>query len=333
MEFKKINKIILQVSILFGIIVLGFGDGHAYAKAKVVAKPIVNPEIRIITHLAKEYKLGESIQFRVYAPNYTGKVQYRFILENINTKQRKELYTNIPGYYNNRLIPTGNTVYNVVYPINEPGTYCITALVKKSGTKVSYDSYKKTTNFTVVKPNSEVVLPQIPPVVVEPTTPQVPPVVTEPALPQTPPVVTVPTTPQTPPVVTVPTTPLPSDEKIKFLKTSVVLTNKEINFTKISETEYSVDISKESGDTRLLGVKIIASQDATFTSSIKNETKNIKADETTYFTLTQLGIPDDIDDGVLLSNIRLLGNKLDVTITLVSEKNVKITGKLTIKTK
>jgi hypothetical protein len=340
MELKKIYRAILQVVVLCGIVTMGFGSGHAYAKT------VAKPEIRIITHLAKEYKLGEPIKFGVYSPNYSGKVQYRFILENVNTKKRIELYSNIKGYYNNKLIPTGKYVYNVSFPVSEPGTYNIIALVKKSGTKVAYDSYKKTTDFTVAKPNNVLVPPQLPPaatvptpqphtppVDTVPTAPQTSPVDTVPAAPQTPPVDTVPTVPQTPPVVTVPTTPPVSQEKIKFLKTSVVLSNKEIDFTKLSEAEYIVDVSQESGNVRVMGVNVMASQNATFTTSLKSETKSISANATTYFTLTELGIPDDLNDGVLLSNLRLLGNKLDVTITLTSEKNEKITGKLTIKTK
>lgn len=105
------------------------------------------PKLNLITPPAKEYKPGDTISLTVSSPNYGGKVEYRVILYNGNTKKTSELWkTPLTGYYYKNWQPSGNYNFNIHWLIKgmEPGPYSITVLVRRVGAKVPYDSFVKT---------------------------------------------------------------------------------------------------------------------------------------------------------------------------------------------
>ncbi len=105
------------------------------------------PKLNLITSPVKEYKPGDTISLTVSSPNYGGKVEYRVILYNGNTKKTSELWnTPLTGYYYKNWQPSGNYNFNIHWPIKgmEPGPYSITVLVRRVGAKVPYDSFLKT---------------------------------------------------------------------------------------------------------------------------------------------------------------------------------------------
>jgi hypothetical protein len=118
----------------------------------LVAEAVVKPKLVMTAKPLKEYKNGDKISVVVYSPNYKSKVQYRVTLRNESTKKTYELW-NTPktGYYYTTSKPAGNYKTNIVYPINNmtPGTYSLTVYVRRLGTKVSSDSYVKTSTFVI----------------------------------------------------------------------------------------------------------------------------------------------------------------------------------------
>lgn len=147
-KFKQ--KFNLLIAALF---VLTFFINFSPAEAVKSTGAVVKPQLKIVSQPAKEYKVGERVSFKVYAPNFSGKVEYRVILWDGNKKAQRELWPKMPGYYYKNWTPSGKQVFTIGWPINEPGPYSITVLVRRAGTKVSYDSYVKTISF-VVKPNA-----------------------------------------------------------------------------------------------------------------------------------------------------------------------------------
>jgi hypothetical protein len=142
---NKICKIVLSVVVLAVVVVLNMTPTYAESRKAV------KPQIKMLEQPAKEYNSGDRVSLKVSAPNYSGKVEYRVMLWDGNKKHQRELWPSMPGYYYNKWTPSGNTVFTIGWPITEPGPYSLTVLVKRSGAKVSYDSYVKTYSF-VVKP-------------------------------------------------------------------------------------------------------------------------------------------------------------------------------------
>jgi hypothetical protein len=111
------------------------------------APKAVKPQVKLNTAPLKQYMVGDNVNIKVSAPNYSGKVQYRVML--INAKGGyKEIFTTSDHY--TKSIGSGKTILPIRVPVTEAGTYSVQVLVKSSGAKVSYDTLVKTANFTVV---------------------------------------------------------------------------------------------------------------------------------------------------------------------------------------
>lgn len=111
------------------------------------------PKLQIVTQPEKEYEAGETISFSVTSPNYTGTVQYRVILYNGTTKKTTDLWKNPEtGNYYTGWQPSGDYCFEIHWPVNqiESGAYSMTVLVRRAGTKASYDSYVDTDTFWVI---------------------------------------------------------------------------------------------------------------------------------------------------------------------------------------
>lgn len=118
----------------------------------VNAKTAIIPKLQIVTQPKSSYVEGDRISFTVTNPNYSGKVQYRVILYNGTTKKTSELW-NTPktGYYYTAWQPAGSYKFTINWTIKgmEPGAYNLTVLVRRAGSKASYDSFIKTNTFCV----------------------------------------------------------------------------------------------------------------------------------------------------------------------------------------
>lgn len=143
---RKTTKFIgIILSALFLISsISGYTPVFAAAKASTL-----KPQILMVTPPKAQYEVGERVSLQVKAPNYKGKVQYRVILWDGNKKAQRELWPKMPGYYYTGWVPAGTATFTIGWPIFEPGTYSLTVLVKRSGAKVSYDSYVKTISFVI----------------------------------------------------------------------------------------------------------------------------------------------------------------------------------------
>lgn len=141
---KKIITAFLTLIILFGV--------NTAASAKVV----ILPELNIIEQPIRQYSADETISFKVQAPNYGGKVEYRVILYNGTTKTTTNLWnTPATGYYYRNWQPSGNYVFQIRWSASQlkPGAYSMTVLVRRANSNTYYDSYVDTNSFYVTDPS------------------------------------------------------------------------------------------------------------------------------------------------------------------------------------
>ncbi|MDF2672693.1 MAG: carboxyl-terminal protease [Clostridiales bacterium] len=116
---------------------------------------IVIPEIKLASPVV-EYKAGDRVAFKLNAPNYGGRVQYRVMLWDDETKVYHDLWTTGDRYYS-QWKPYGNETFTLGLPISEPGNYKLKVFVKRAGlensktafTGMNCDSYLGEIPFTV----------------------------------------------------------------------------------------------------------------------------------------------------------------------------------------
>lgn len=120
----------------------------------------VIPQVEFVSAPVTEYTVGDRVQFKIFAPNYNGKVEYRVVLWNDSTKSYGDLWNAANGYptcYYTNWQPKGNDVFTLGWPIFQPGSYRITVYAKRVGVPASKaylrgyncDSYMESVAFTV----------------------------------------------------------------------------------------------------------------------------------------------------------------------------------------
>lgn len=136
------------------------------------AQPTI-PQVEFVSAPVTEYTVGDRVQFKIFAPNYTGRVEYRVVLWNDSTKSYGDLWhagNGYPARYYTKWQPKGNDVFTLGWPIYEPGSYRITVYVKRVGIApakaylkgYNCDSYMESVAFTV-KPLGPAVASILPP--------------------------------------------------------------------------------------------------------------------------------------------------------------------------
>lgn len=128
----------------------------------------VYPQVQYAQEPQLEYTVGDRVQFNLYTPNYGGRVQYRVVLWNDETKSYKDLWTNTPDRYYDKWMPYGNNIFTLGWVINEPGHYRITIYAKRAGVPnnetylkgFNCDSYMESDSF-VVKAKEVVKTPDV----------------------------------------------------------------------------------------------------------------------------------------------------------------------------
>jgi hypothetical protein len=133
-----------------------------YISANAAVKGTSVPKIKFSSQPKTEYKAGDIVNFNLYAPEYKGKVQYRVVLWNDETKSYRDLWTTGDRYYKNWQ-PYGKEIFNLHWGISEPGHYRITIYAKRAGIPnnktalkgYNCDSYMEGVAF-VVKPKETV---------------------------------------------------------------------------------------------------------------------------------------------------------------------------------
>jgi hypothetical protein len=112
----------------------------------------LTPKIQVVENPQTSYKVGDRIEFKVNSPNYSGAVEYRVILWNNNLKTTSELWPNSPGLYYQRWKPSGKYAFPITWIVTndmKPGSYRLTVLTRKAGSKASYESYVELPVFWV----------------------------------------------------------------------------------------------------------------------------------------------------------------------------------------
>lgn len=149
---KKSLGIILVMTLMLSIL-------FSYSPSKAFAKTII-PDVKFVTAPITEYNVGDRVKFDISAPNYGGRVEYRVVLWNNNTKTYSDLWNasnGNPSRYYKKWQPYGNNVFTLGWPINEPGNYRITVYVKRVGIannkaalpSANCDDYIESIAFTV----------------------------------------------------------------------------------------------------------------------------------------------------------------------------------------
>jgi hypothetical protein len=140
-KFRRIFAV-LMFSLFAVFAVAGYVSTYA-------ASSTVKPQIKVHTQPSKEYIAGSKATFKVYSPNFSGKVEYRVRVYNNTKKTFKEIWPSSTQYYNKSAAISGKSAFIVSYAIAEPGQYKFIVYVRRQGSKSSYETYTTTSNFTV----------------------------------------------------------------------------------------------------------------------------------------------------------------------------------------
>lgn len=131
----------------------------SYIKPNAASKPVI-PQIKFVHAPTTEYTAGDRVKFDIYAPNYSGKVEYRVVLWEDAKKSYRDLWTPANGFstrYYTKWRPSGKSTFTLGWNITEPGSYRITVYVKRVGIapskaylgKFNCDSYMQSVAFKV----------------------------------------------------------------------------------------------------------------------------------------------------------------------------------------
>jgi hypothetical protein len=99
------------------------------------------PKIQFAEMPITSYKVGNRISFKLSAPNYSKKVQYRAILWDESTNSYRDIWNTQDCYYN-KWIPNGNGIFTVGFTATKPGNYRIKFFAKRSGIENKYTALK-----------------------------------------------------------------------------------------------------------------------------------------------------------------------------------------------
>lgn len=113
------------------------------------------PEVKIASP-DLQYNSGERAAFKVNAPNYGGRVQYRVMLWDDTSKVYRDLWSTGDRYYSGWK-PYGNETFTLGFNVSKPGNYRLKVFVKRAGLKnsetalkgMNCDSYLGEIPFTV----------------------------------------------------------------------------------------------------------------------------------------------------------------------------------------
>lgn len=117
----------------------------------------IYPQVQYATEPQLEYEVGDIVNFDLHTPNYGGRVQYRVVLWNDETKSYKDLWTDTPDRYYDKWMPYGNNIFNLHWKIDVAGHYRITIYAKRAGIPnnecylkgFNCDSYMESDSFVV----------------------------------------------------------------------------------------------------------------------------------------------------------------------------------------
>ncbi|EYE89508.1 hypothetical protein Q428_02585 [Fervidicella metallireducens AeB] len=140
---KNIKRIAAGLLVLFTLTIV---LQNCFVSAKTVK--ITKPKVILTSNLKKEYKVGEKITISFKSPNYSGKVQYRVKIIDLNKGTSTELYKNFPRSYNKTYV-NGNLNQKITIQQNKAGSYRVVIYIKRAGTSVSYDGYVQSSSFIV----------------------------------------------------------------------------------------------------------------------------------------------------------------------------------------
>lgn len=148
-----------------------FSASGVFAPGIAQAYPAI-PQAEFVSAPVTEYTVGDRVQFKIFAPNYSGRVEYRVVLWNDSTKSYGDLWHPGNGYptcYYTKWQPKGNDVFTLGWPIFQPGSYRITIYAKRVGIQPSKaylkgyncDSYMESVAFYVRPsgPDVQTILP------------------------------------------------------------------------------------------------------------------------------------------------------------------------------
>lgn len=127
---KKLSIIMVALFTVFTVL------SYVPVKAAVTA-----PKVGYVEAPKLEYTVGDRVSFNLNAPNYGGRVQYRVVLWNDETKSYRDLWLTGDRYYTNWM-PYGNETFTLGWPIFEPGHYRITIYAKRAGIPNSQTALK-----------------------------------------------------------------------------------------------------------------------------------------------------------------------------------------------
>lgn len=113
---------------------------HMLSAIKAGSKTI--PQVGFLEIPKTQYQAGDRVSFKLSAPNYTGRVQYRAELWNDESNTYTNLWNSEDGYYI-YWQPRGIDEFTIGFPISKPGNYRIKIYAKRAGLSDNKTMYKE----------------------------------------------------------------------------------------------------------------------------------------------------------------------------------------------
>ncbi len=100
------------------------------------------PHVNFVEVPKVQYKLGERINFKMSAPEYASRLQYRAELWDEESNTYNKLWYTEDGYYTHWQ-PKGSDVFTIGFPAVRPGNYRIRIYAKRAGVLAGKTMYKE----------------------------------------------------------------------------------------------------------------------------------------------------------------------------------------------
>lgn len=102
----------------------------------------VVPHVNFIEIPRVQYKLGERINFKLSAPEYKNRIQYRAELWDEESNTYNDLWFTEDGYYAHWQ-PRGSDIFTIGFPATKPGDYRIRIYARRAGVASKKTLYKE----------------------------------------------------------------------------------------------------------------------------------------------------------------------------------------------
>jgi hypothetical protein len=102
----------------------------------------VIPKVNFVEIPKTQFIAGDRVGFKLSAPNFKSRIQYRAVLWNNESNTYTDLWNTEDGYYA-KWQPMGSEIFTIGFPISKPGSYRIRLYAKRAGLSSNKTIFKE----------------------------------------------------------------------------------------------------------------------------------------------------------------------------------------------